>query len=172
MQTDNDVAGYLMALTWQQRRQDINRTTTQRLSKFYNLNNDTTNDDDSNNILDSYHRLVLRLNASHIAEALSWPAIPGDQCIGSFQDHWDPNHVLNEYDYIIVTFSENQNASYYQKADESHSLSYKGTQDDISTNNWEVLLLVTKCNIPSPSKIKQWDGSVYARHGGPKHRGW
>jgi hypothetical protein len=55
MQTDSDVVGYLMALAWQQRRQDTNRTGNQRSHKFYNLNNDTMNDDDSDDILDSYH---------------------------------------------------------------------------------------------------------------------
>jgi hypothetical protein len=172
MQTDSDVVGYLMALAWQQRCQDTNRTGIQRSHKFYNLNNDTMDDDDSNAILDSYHRLVSRLDASNSAKALSWPPIPGDQRIGSCQDHWDPDHVMNRYDYMVVTFSDNQNASYRQEVDGSHSLSYKDSRDPISTNNWEVLLLVTKGSTPSSRKVKQWNGSVYARHGGPKHRGW
>jgi predicted GIY-YIG superfamily endonuclease len=172
MQTDSDAAGYLMALAWHQRRQDINRTGTRKSQKYYDLNHNTTNDDDSDIILDVYHQLVVRLNASDHAEALFWPTVSGDQRIGSCRDYWDPDHVENRYDYMIVTFSNNQNASYRQEADESHSLSYGDNQDPISTNDWEVLLLVTKLNVPPSSRLKQWDGSIFARHGGPKHRGW
>ena len=173
MRTDSEVVGYLMALAWQQRRQDTKRTGTQRSQKFYKLNNDITNGDDSDDdIIDSHHRLVARLDASDCTEALSWPTIPGDQRIGSCRDHWEPNHVVSGHDYMIVTFSDYQNASYRQEVDGSHCLSYEDVQNSMTAADWEVLLLVTKSDAPSSSRVKQWDGSVYARHGGSKHQGW
>ena len=173
MGTDSDVVGYLMALAWQQRRCDINRSGSQRSQKFYNLNRNTMDDDGNNEInLDSSHQLVAQLDASDSTEALCWPTIPGNQRIESYRNYWNPDSIMNEYDYVIVTFCDSKNASYRQEANQSYSLSYDGANNPTLINNWEVLLLVTKCKTPSSSKLKKWDGSVYARHGGPKHKGW
>jgi hypothetical protein len=143
MRTDSDVVGYFLA--WQQRRRDTKRTGTQRSQKFYKLNNDIANDDDSDgDILDSHHRLVARLGASDSTEAPSWPTVPGDQRIGSCQDHWDPNHVVSGHDCMIVAFSDYQNVSHRQEADGSHCLSYQDIQDSVNAADWEVSLLATK----------------------------
>jgi hypothetical protein len=169
MRNDSDVVGYLMALAWQQRRKDTNRTGSQRSRKFFNLTNVI---EEGNEEITTVHNLVYELNAFDTAAALSWPTIPGNERIGTLQHYWNPDNIPLKNDYVVVTFSEQQDVLYRENPDESKSLSYRETGEiPFITDEWEAVLLVTQLHV-SRSKKKQWDGAVYARHGGMQNTGW
>jgi hypothetical protein len=173
MKTDNDMFGYLMALAWQQRRQDTGRSGSSRSHKFFNLkktgnttNEDASNDDDSD---DEYahnssngvcHQLLVRLGATDNAEALVWPQVPADSRITSFQHRWDPLSVGDASDYAIVSFSDYQSVIYRERNDGSHHLLYEGSEDPDIGHGWESVLIVTKPETPRTWKKKKWTGCV------------
>ena len=169
MKTDNDVIGYLMQLSWQQRCRDTRRGKKNKRNNMYSLK--CIENNNNYNTTDKIHILIYRLSAENDAEPLEWPSIPGDSSIASFQYSWDPDHVESFVDYVIISFSKEQRACYQQNMNEVHSVNFHPDLPTVFPNNWEPLLIVTKHD-NLQTRNRNWDGTVYARHGGYKHIGW